>query len=87
MVSKVKIMLCLLLFQVRDWTEGKERNLRALLSSLHQVLWDGEARWKPIGMHQLVTADQVKKVYKRAVLSVHPDKVLYHYRKCIYVVL
>ena len=26
-------------------------------------------------MHQLVTADQVKKVYRKAVLSVHPDKV------------
>ena len=26
-------------------------------------------------MHQLVTADNVKKMYRRAVLSVHPDKV------------
>lgn len=26
-------------------------------------------------MHDLVTADQVKRVYRKAVLSVHPDKV------------
>ena len=63
------------LTQVRQWIEGKERNIRALLCSLHTVLWEDEARWKDPGMHQLVTADQVKKVYRKAVLSVHPDKV------------
>lgn len=42
---------------------------------MHKVLWDGETRWKPVGMHDLVSADQVKKVYRKAVLSVHPDKV------------
>lgn len=26
-------------------------------------------------MHQLVTADQVKKIYRKAVLAVHPDKL------------
>ena len=61
--------------QVREWTEGKERNIRALLCSLHTVLWEGEGKWKECGMHQLVTPDQVKKVYRKAVLSVHPDKV------------
>jgi curved DNA-binding protein CbpA len=29
-------------------------------------------------MHQLVTADQVKKVWKKAVLVVHPDKLTDH---------
>jgi hypothetical protein len=61
--------------QVMEWIKGKEKNIRALLCSLGTVLWDGEERWKPIGMHQLVTPDQVKKVYRKAVLSVHPDKV------------
>ena len=60
---------------MRQWTEGKERNIRALLCSLRDVLWEGESRWKDVGMHQLVTADGVKKVYRRAVLVVHPDKV------------
>jgi hypothetical protein len=61
--------------QVLEWSQGKEQNIRALLCSLDKVLWDGEKRWKPVGMHDLVTADQVKKVYRKAVLSVHPDKV------------
>ena len=63
-------------FQVLEWTQGKEKNIRALLCSLNKVLWDEEKRWQQVGMHDLVTADQVKKVYRKAVLSVHPDKVL-----------
>ncbi|XP_063475416.1 cyclin-G-associated kinase isoform X15 [Symphalangus syndactylus] len=58
-----------------DWIEGKERNIRALLSTLHTVLWDGESRWTPVGMADLVAPEQVKKHYRRAVLAVHPDKV------------
>ncbi|XP_075400673.1 cyclin-G-associated kinase isoform X2 [Tenrec ecaudatus] len=57
-----------------DWIEGKERNIRALLSTLHTVLWEGESRWTPVGMADLVTPGQVKKHYRRAVLVVHPDK-------------
>uniref|UniRef100_A0AAY4BV72 Cyclin-G-associated kinase n=1 Tax=Denticeps clupeoides TaxID=299321 RepID=A0AAY4BV72_9TELE len=60
--------------QILDWIEGKERNIRALLSTLHTVLWEGETRWKPVGMADLVTPDQVKRVYRKAVLVVHPDK-------------
>uniref|UniRef100_A0A8C6UVG1 Cyclin-G-associated kinase n=1 Tax=Neogobius melanostomus TaxID=47308 RepID=A0A8C6UVG1_9GOBI len=60
--------------QILDWIEGKERNIRALLSTLHTVLWEGETRWKPVGMADLVTPDQVKKYYRKAVLIVHPDK-------------
>ncbi|RUS92097.1 hypothetical protein EGW08_000121 [Elysia chlorotica] len=61
--------------KVMEWTSGKEKNIRALLCSLGSVLWDGEARWKPVGMHELITPDQVKKVWRKAVLSVHPDKL------------
>lgn len=61
--------------QLLEWTEGKERNIRALLSTLHTALWDGESRWTPVGMADLVTPAQVKKHYRRAVLVVHPDKV------------
>ncbi|XP_048044725.1 cyclin-G-associated kinase isoform X6 [Megalobrama amblycephala] len=60
--------------QILDWIEGKERNIRALLSTLHTVLWEGETRWKPVNMADLVTPDQVKRVYRKAVLVVHPDK-------------
>lgn len=61
--------------QILEWIEGKERNIRALLSTMHTVLWAGETKWKPVGMADLVTPEQVKKVYRRAVLVVHPDKV------------
>ncbi|XP_067938302.1 cyclin-G-associated kinase-like isoform X2 [Watersipora subatra] len=60
--------------KIRQWTGGKERNIRALLSSLHQILWDGEERWKPLGMHELVEPTQVKKWYRKACLTAHPDK-------------
>ncbi|XP_043985598.1 putative tyrosine-protein phosphatase auxilin isoform X2 [Gambusia affinis] len=60
--------------KILDWIEGKERNIRALLSTMHTVLWEGETRWKPVGMADLVTPEQVKKVYRKAVLVVHPDK-------------
>ncbi|XP_027318199.1 auxilin isoform X1 [Anas platyrhynchos] len=60
--------------KVLEWIEGKERNIRALLSTMHTVLWAGETKWKPVSMADLVTPEQVKKVYRRAVLVVHPDK-------------
>uniref|UniRef100_A0A8C6U8N1 Auxilin n=1 Tax=Neogobius melanostomus TaxID=47308 RepID=A0A8C6U8N1_9GOBI len=60
--------------KILDWIEGKERNIRALLSTMHTVLWEGATRWKPVGMADLVTPEQVKKVYRKAVLVVHPDK-------------
>lgn len=60
--------------QVRDWTEGKKRNIRALLCSLHTVTWP-ECTWAGCQMHELVTPEQVKKVYRKAVLHIHPDKV------------
>lgn len=58
-----------------EWIDGKERNIRALLSSLHDILWDGEERWRPLGMHELVEPSQVKKWYRKACLTAHPDKV------------
>lgn len=61
--------------QILEWIEGKERNIRALLSTMHTMLWAGETKWKPVGMADLVTPEQVKKVYRKAVLVVHPDKV------------
>ncbi|XP_053326021.1 putative tyrosine-protein phosphatase auxilin [Spea bombifrons] len=60
--------------KILDWIEGKERNIRALLSTMHTVLWSGETKWKAVSMADLVTPEQVKKVYRKAVLVVHPDK-------------
>lgn len=62
--------------KIAEWTEGKKGNLRALLCSMHTVLWPEADRWQRCEMHQLVTAADVKKAYRKACLAVHPDKVL-----------
>lgn len=76
--------------KVAEWTEGKQGNLRALLCSLHTVLWPEAERWQKVEMHQLVTPADVKKAYRKACLAVHPDKVkichlffVYFYCICI----
>ncbi|KAM4706897.1 cyclin-G-associated kinase isoform 2-T2 [Discoglossus pictus] len=77
--------------KIFDWIEGKERNIRALISTLHTVLWEGETKWKPVNMAELVTPDQVKKYYRKAALVVHPDKATgkpyEHYAKMIFMEL
>ncbi|XP_023288945.1 cyclin-G-associated kinase [Orussus abietinus] len=60
--------------KIAEWTEGKKGNLRALLCSLHTVLWPEADRWQRYEMHQLVSAADVKKAYRKACLAVHPDK-------------
>ncbi|XP_076236948.1 cyclin-G-associated kinase [Calliopsis andreniformis] len=60
--------------KIAEWTEGKKGNLRALLCSMHTVLWPEAERWQRCEMHQLVTAADVKKAYRKACLAVHPDK-------------
>ncbi|CAA3009895.1 Hypothetical predicted protein [Olea europaea subsp. europaea] len=59
---------------IKRWAAGKEGNLRALLSSLQQVLWP-ECGWQQISLTDLITSTSVKKVYYKATLCVHPDKV------------
>jgi len=57
-----------------EWTEGKTHNIRALLCSMHMVLWE-DAKWNKVEMAHLVTPADVKKAYRKACLAVHPDKV------------
>ncbi|XP_052203480.1 auxilin-related protein 2-like [Diospyros lotus] len=59
---------------IKRWAAGKEGNLRALLSSLQYVLWP-ECGWQPVSLTDLITSVSVKKVYYKATLCVHPDKV------------
>ncbi|KAG9081974.1 hypothetical protein FRC06_005301 [Ceratobasidium sp. 370] len=56
------------------WKGGKETNIRALIASLDTVLWP-ELGWAKVGMHELVTPNQVKVKYVRAIAKVHPDKL------------
>lgn len=60
--------------KLNAWKQGKEDNLRALISSLDTVLWDG-ANWKPVSMGELVVPKKVKLSYMKAVAKTHPDKV------------
>ncbi|CAM9602835.1 unnamed protein product [Chrysoparadoxa australica] len=57
------------------WCEehGQKRNIRTLLSTMHQVLWEG-ARWKATSMSDLIPPGRVKFSYRKAMLVVHPDK-------------
>lgn len=61
--------------KIMEWVEGgKAGNIRALLCSLNTVVWQG-CNWSSVGMHQLLSQNDVKKFYRKACLAVHPDKV------------
>ncbi|CAL8106066.1 unnamed protein product [Prunus armeniaca] len=60
--------------KIKSWSYGKEGNMRALLSSLQSVLWP-ESGWEPVSLTDLITSSSVKKVYRKATLCIHPDKV------------
>ncbi|KAJ8563720.1 hypothetical protein K7X08_032172 [Anisodus acutangulus] len=61
-------------FEIKRWATGKEGNLRALLSTLQYVLWP-ECGWQPVSLTDLITGASVKRVYRKATLCIHPDKV------------
>ena len=56
------------------WAKGKNDNIRALLSTLQMVLWEGSG-WKEVSMMDLMNPAQVKKQYRKAMIIMHPDKV------------
>lgn len=60
--------------EIKRWAAGKEGNLRALLSTLQYVLWP-ECGWQPVSLTDLINGASVKKVYRKATLCIHPDKV------------
>jgi hypothetical protein len=46
-------------FEIRDWIRGKERNIRALMSSLNEVLWEeAKANWIPPTISDLLNDSQ-----------------------------
>ncbi|EXJ60485.1 hypothetical protein A1O7_04638 [Cladophialophora yegresii CBS 114405] len=60
--------------RINSWKGGKQDNLRALLGSLDQVLWEGSG-WKKISMADLVLPGKVKIQYMKGIGRVHPDKI------------
>ncbi|KAI0000040.1 hypothetical protein BJV77DRAFT_1058310 [Russula vinacea] len=65
--------------RLATWKNGKETNLRALVASLDTVLWP-ELGWQKVGMAELVTPNQVKIRYTKAIAKLHPDKVRNFFR-------
>ncbi|XP_062210232.1 J domain-containing protein required for chloroplast accumulation response 1-like isoform X2 [Phragmites australis] len=60
--------------KIREWSRGKEGNIRSLLSTLQYVLWP-ESGWKPIPLVDIIEGAEVKKAYQKALLCLHPDKL------------
>lgn len=60
--------------RVDNWMAGKKDNIRALLSTLHTVLWE-DSGWVQPSMADMVDNSKVKRLYMKANLVVHPDKV------------
>lgn len=60
--------------RIDSWAAGKKDNIRALLSSLHLVLWEGSG-WTSPSIADLMEPSKVKRWYMKANLVVHPDKV------------
>uniref|UniRef100_A0A1I8EZ43 Other/NAK/GAK protein kinase n=1 Tax=Wuchereria bancrofti TaxID=6293 RepID=A0A1I8EZ43_WUCBA len=60
--------------KVKEWTNGKERNIRALLGSMNNILWPNAENWVQPSIGDLLTAQQIKKYYHKACLIIHPDK-------------
>ncbi|VFQ75459.1 unnamed protein product [Cuscuta campestris] len=60
--------------EVKRWSNGKEGNLRALLSTLQYIL-GGNSGWQAVPLTDIITSAAVKKAYRKATLCVHPDKL------------
>jgi hypothetical protein len=62
---------------IKKWSEehGKKKQLRALLASLHTVLWP-EAQWKPVNLGDLLDDKKCKLYFHKASRVVHPDKTM-----------
>ncbi|KAI8344091.1 DnaJ domain-containing protein [Chlamydoabsidia padenii] len=60
--------------RIDRWKRGKEKNIRALLSSLDTLLWPG-AQWRGFSINELLEPKKVKICYMKAISKVHPDKL------------
>ena len=61
--------------RIKSWSEehGKKKQLRALLATLHTILWP-EATWKQVTIGDLLDDKKVKLAFHKASRVVHPDK-------------
>ncbi|CAH0486590.1 unnamed protein product [Peronospora farinosa] len=61
--------------RLKGWAEdnGRVKNIRTLLSTMHQVMWE-DCKWSEVNMGKLIQPNDVKKYYRKAMIVVHPDK-------------
>ena len=61
--------------KIKAWSEehGKKKQIRALLATLHTILWPG-TKWKQVSIGDLLDDSKVKRSFHKATLVVHPDK-------------
>lgn len=61
--------------KIKAWSEehGKKKQLRALLASLHLILWE-DSGWKKVCLGDVLDEKKARRVYLKATLKVHPDK-------------
>lgn len=62
--------------KVLQWEKknGVTKNIRVLLTTLQNVLWENSG-WQPVSLSDVLDPNGVKKVHRKAMLLVHPDKV------------
>ncbi|OMO87625.1 hypothetical protein CCACVL1_08877 [Corchorus capsularis] len=60
--------------KIRQWSNGKQGNIRSLLSTLQYVLWPNSG-WKPVPLVDIIEGPSVKRSYQKALLCLHPDKL------------
>ena len=56
-----------------DINQGTLKNIRALLTTMHTVLWEG-CEYKPVTMADVVQSSKIKIKYYKAIRLVHPDR-------------
>jgi hypothetical protein len=77
----------MLLPKLRAWSDeagGKKKAIRALLCSLHTVMWEG-CRWKELNMSKCLMPNQVKIWHRKANMVVHPDKCSGYSNEQVYI--
>ncbi|KAG4140291.1 hypothetical protein ERO13_D06G008800v2 [Gossypium hirsutum] len=60
--------------KIQQWSNGKQGNIRSLLSTLQYVLWPNSG-WKPVPLMDIIEGPAVKRSYQKALLCLHPDKL------------
>ncbi|KAH1065699.1 hypothetical protein J1N35_030686 [Gossypium stocksii] len=60
--------------KIQQWSDGKQGNIRSLLSTLQYVLWP-DSGWKPLPLVDIIEGPSVKRSYQKALLCLHPDKL------------